>query len=319
MHFGRAAEKEKDKSMVVTLENEQLSVKVSSFGGELQSIVEKETGREYLWQGDPTFWKEKAPNLFPYIARLTDGKYTYQGKEYSMRIHGFAKYRELEVQQKENERIFSLESDEETLAQYPFRFRYEIRYRLTGSTLEITYRVENRENHTMYFGVGGHPGFQVPYLSGTTFTDYILQFPEAERPCRIQFSEDCFVTGEAPEQEMADRELKLRHPMFDNDAIVLRNAGHCVRLRPGHAWEQTASLEEKKNASAICVKFPQMNYLGLWHKPKTEAPYVCIEPWSSLPSRKGIVEDLEQQENLIFLEGGGVYENTWEISLEKLF
>ena len=48
MHFGRAAEKEKDKSMVVTLENEQLSVKVSSFGGELQSIVEKETGGEYL-------------------------------------------------------------------------------------------------------------------------------------------------------------------------------------------------------------------------------------------------------------------------------
>lgn len=304
--------------MTVNLENEQLSIKVSSFGGELQSIVEKRTGREYLWQGNPEFWKEKAPNLFPYIARLTEGKYTYQGKEYSMRIHGFAKYRELNVQQEENGLLFSLQSNEETLTQYPFRFRYEICYRLNGSALAITYHVENQDDRTMYFGVGGHPGFQVPYLNETEFTDYILQFPEAEHPCRILFSDDCFVTGEAPEQEMTDKEFQLHHSMFDNDAIVLRNAGHLVRLRPGHAWEQTASPEEKENASVICMKFPQMNYLGLWHKPKSEAPYVCIEPWSSLPSRKGIVEDLEQQENLISLKSGNIYENTWEISLEKL-
>lgn len=303
---------------IYRLENDKLCVKVSSFGGELQSLVEKQNNREYLWQGDPAIWEEKAPNLFPYIARLTDGKYTYQGKTYSMQIHGIAKYREMEVQEQPEQLIFSLESDEDTLAQYPFRFRFEIRYRLEGSTLTVTYHVENLEDHTMYFGVGGHPGFQVPYLPETGFSDYILQFPEAKEPYRVIFSDDCFVEGEAPSQELTDGELLLRHPMFDEDAIVLRNAGHCVRLRPGHAWEQAASLEERQAASAVCVTFPQMDYVGLWHMPGTEAPYICIEPWSSLPSRKGVVEDLERQENLVALEGRGVYENTWKISLKKI-
>jgi hypothetical protein len=49
------------------------------------------------------------------------------------------------------------------------------------------------------------------------------------------------------------------------------------------------------------VEFPQMPYVGFWHWPKAEVPYVCIEPWSSLPSRKDRVEDLEQQENLLSL------------------
>lgn len=144
--------------MQFTLENEELCVKISSFGGEIQSIVEKRNGREYLWQGDSKFWDEKAPNLFPYIARLTEGKYTYHGKEYSMQIHGIVKYREMEAEEKGDELIFSLQSDEETLSQYPFRFRFEIRYRLRGNALTVTCRVENQEDRTMYFGIGGHPG-----------------------------------------------------------------------------------------------------------------------------------------------------------------
>ena len=304
--------------MQFTLENEELCVKISSFGGEIQSIVEKRNGREYLWQGDSKFWDEKAPNLFPYIARLTEGKYTYHGKEYSMQIHGIVKYREMEAEEKGDELIFSLQSDEETLSKYPFRFRFEIRYRLRGNALTVTCRVENQEDRTMYFGIGGHPGFQVPYLRGTEFSDYVLQFPEAEQPFRVQFSEDCFVEGETPFTDLREGKLSLRHSLFDQDAIVLRGAGHSVRLCLGREWEQRAGKEEKREASAICVKFPQMNYVGFWHLPKSEAPYLCIEPWSSLPSRKGIVEDLERQENLLSLEGGEVYENTWEIVIEPL-
>lgn len=304
--------------MQFTLENEELCVKISSFGGEIQSIVEKRNGREYLWQGDSKFWDEKAPNLFPYIARLTEGKYTYHGKEYSMQIHGIVKCREMEAEEKGDELIFSLQSDEETLSQYPFRFRFEIRYRLRGNALTVTCRVENQEDRTMYFGIGGHPGFQVPYLRGTEFSDYVLQFPEAEQPFRVQFSEDCFVEGETPFTDLREGKLSLRHSLFDQDAIVLRGAGHSVRLCLGREWEQRAGKEEKREASAICVKFPQMNYVGFWHLPKSEAPYLCIEPWSSLPSRKGIVEDLERQENLLSLEGGEVYENTWEILIRKL-
>ena len=74
--------------MIYTLENDSLKVQVNSHGGELWSIQTKD-GVEYLWQGDETYWKDRALNLFPYIARLTEGKYMLDGKTYEMPIHGF--------------------------------------------------------------------------------------------------------------------------------------------------------------------------------------------------------------------------------------
>lgn len=58
-----------------------------------------------------------------------------------------------------------------------------------------------------------------------------------------------------------------------------------------------------------------MGYLGVWHKPHTQAPYVCLEPWVSLPSRQDVVEDLAQQSDLVWLEPGRVYENTWTVTV----
>ena len=75
--------------MIYTLENDSLKVQVNSHGGELWSIQTKD-GAEYLWQGDETYWKDRALNLFPYIARLTEGKYMLDGKTYEMPIHGLS-------------------------------------------------------------------------------------------------------------------------------------------------------------------------------------------------------------------------------------
>jgi len=58
-----------------------------------------------------------------------------------------------------------------------------------------------------------------------------------------------------------------------------------------------------------------MEYLGIWHRPFTEAPYVCIEPWTSLPARKDIVEDFSTQPTLLSLEAGKRYSNTYSIEI----
>ncbi len=78
------------------ISNEYLQIEISSRGGELQSI--RKAGREYLWQGDPRTWPDRAINIFPYVARLTDGKYLYQGKEYQLDIHGFLPYAAMQVE-----------------------------------------------------------------------------------------------------------------------------------------------------------------------------------------------------------------------------
>lgn len=79
--------------MTHTIQNGCLRVGVAEHGAELQSIRDRED-TEYLWQGDPAYWSDRAPNLFPYVARLTGGKYRLDGREYRMDIHGLAPYRD---------------------------------------------------------------------------------------------------------------------------------------------------------------------------------------------------------------------------------
>lgn len=100
--------------------------------------------------------------------------------------------------------------------------------------------------------------------------------------------------------------LNLEHTLFDNDAIVLKNMPEEIRIN------------SEKGEKEIRVAFPDMDYLGFWHWPHAEVDYMCVEPWSSLPSRKNIVEDLEKQKNLHALKSGEEYRNTWSIMLTTL-
>lgn len=118
-------------------------------------------------------------------------------------------------------------------------------------------------------------------------------------------SEDCFVLGKnEPFSLQEGRYLYLTHDLFDHDAIILTNIPEQV------------TLGSEKGNKKIIVKFAQMKYLGIWHRPGKKTNYVCIEPWSSLPSRKGIVEDIEIQPGLISLKAGDRYINTWSITIK---
>ena len=162
------------------------------------------------------------------------------------------------------------------------------------------------DEKTMYFGVGAHPGFNVPFEKNTSFEDYYMEFASAKDVKRVGFSEDCFVTGEL-EAFSLEKGVKLpvAHDMFDDDAIVLTNMASGV------------TLKAKKSNKGVRVTYPNMSYLGIWHMPKTDAPYVCIEPWSSLPSRKGMVEDIKKQSDLISLNPNCEYENQIAIEIIK--
>ena len=41
------------------LENERYIVTFVEKGGEIQSFTDKETGIQYMWQGDETYWSGK--------------------------------------------------------------------------------------------------------------------------------------------------------------------------------------------------------------------------------------------------------------------
>ena len=289
--------------MLYTIGNDVLTITVENHGAQLLSVRRDDT--EYIWQRDARFWEDCSPNLFPYIARLTDGTYSFRGQYYKMKIHGFVPYMDLELTEKTRECLtFTLTSSDLTESQYPWKFVYRITYRLEENCLHVVTEVENRDDKTMYFGVGGHPGFRIPLKDGLSYEDYYIELPEAERPVRIGFTPECYLSGEDEPFILPDRDRKripLEHSLFDQDAIVLKEAGHA------------AEVGSEKDGRRIRMNW-EHEYLGIWSKPGEEAPYVCIEPWSSLPSRDGIVEDFEQQDNLIRLESGHSRKIEWTAS-----
>lgn len=290
--------------MLHTIGNECLRVTVSEKGAELQSVLGHD-GTEYLWQGDPAYWSDRALTIFPYVARLTDGKYRMDGKTYAMQIHGFAPSSLFELEEKtETGMTLLLRSSDDTFAQYPRAFEFRVVYALVGRTLSVSYVVKNCDARRMYFGLGGHPGFNVPLETSGRFGDYRLRFAHACEPNRVGFSKDCFVNGQdVPFALEGGCVLPLRHDLFDDDAIVLRDMAREV------------TLETENGKHAVTVTYPDMPYLGIWHWPKNDAPYVCIEPWRSLPSRKDEIAVFEQQADLVHLDPGCEYRNTWKITI----
>lgn len=287
-----------------SIQNEFFHVTVSEKGAELQSVRSAD-GTEYLWQGDPAFWEDRAPTLFPYVGRLTEQTYTYQNKPYHMEIHGFAPKADFRVATLEKKRLcLELSDSADTMGQYPFRFCFTVEYALVGKRLTTTYRVKNRDSKTMYFGLGGHPGFRVPLEDGKSFDDYYLEFSQPCQPDRVQFSRECFVTGEEVPFPLEDGKiLRLHHDMFDNDAIFLKKTAKAVKL--------CCAGGER----SVTIHFPELPILGIWHMPHTAAPYVCLEPWSSLPAKHGEITDLEKQQDLVALEAGKTYETGWYLDL----
>jgi len=288
----------------IRLRNDKLGVAISPVGAELMSIRGKD-GAEYLWQGDPAFWDRRAINLFPYIARLTNETYAYEGRTYHLPIHGFLPDALTQIESRDNAAAcFLLKDTEATRAVYPFSFELRVRYALSDETVTIRFEVLNTGDREMHFGIGGHPGFLVPLEDGLAFTDYTLEFDTPCEPERVCFTDRCFTTGETEAYPLVEgRYIPLRHDLFDHDVIVLRN------------MSKTVAIKSPKGKKSVTVSFPDMPYVGFWHAVRKEAPYVCVEPWSSLPSRDGVIEDVSLQDNLIHLPAGERYVNEWSITI----
>jgi len=289
--------------MEYTLKNSKVTAVIAGMGAELRSLKSAD-GTEYLWQGDTKYWKDRAPNLFPIVGRLTQGKYTYKGKTYEMTIHGFARNSEFEVIETGNDRIvFVLNENAETFKCYPFKFRFTVTYTLTGDTLYTEYGVTNTGDSELIASAGGHPGFNVPFGGEGKFEDWYLEFEPKRDAKEIILSAACFITDDTKPFKLQDGRLPLKHSLFDNDAIVLAD------------MPETVTLKSDISKRAVKVGYPGMKYLGLWHKPKTDAPYICIEPWASLPSYDGVVCDFDTKRDMAKIKPNETYSVGYSIGI----
>ena len=289
--------------IMTTLENDFLEVNVNFKGAQLTSIRNKVTGVEHLWQADPEIWPWHAPNLFPIVGALKNDELLVDGAEYTMKRHGFARQSDFILLESDDiSAAFSLPNCEKTLQVYPYKFDFQVLYTLIENALRVTYKLINRDKKTIYFSVGGHPAFNVPFGPGENYEDYYVEFETNEKLSTHLLSADGMFTGETRPIAISNKKLRLTRDMFNNDALVLKDLKSRMLTIKSDKHDQTLSLE-----------FPHFNYLGLWAKPG--ADFLCIEPWLGCADSEGEQKDIKQKEAIQKLAVGHVFEASFYISI----
>ncbi len=273
------------------LKNDILTVTLCSHGAEIVSV--KRGDCEYIWQADPAYWTGKAPLLFPVCGRLFGFKYTYEGKTYDLGNHGFARFMEFcAVSVTDDTVVFSLKANDETRACYPFEFELVVSYTLTGDKLSSHVSIKNTGDKTLPATFGCHPGFNVP-LDGGSFEDYYLEFGKPCSPDQIEISPRGLFTGKKTAYRLQNGTvLPLSHKLFEVDGIFLSR------------MDSTVTLKSNKSTRSVTLQYPDMPYLGVWHSAKSEAPFVCIEPWCGLPGYDGEMEDINTRHDMFHILPG---------------
>lgn len=294
---------DRSEAQIVTLQNEYLRVTAKRMGAELISIKLLEDNSEYLWQGDSITWSDHAILQFPVIGNLKNDTYQYNGKEYEMMSHGFARVSDFEVIEKSDDKvIFQLKSNTSTKTLYPFDFVFRVIYRLEGKSINVSFEVLNMGIQDMYFSLGYHPGFNCPIKDMGNMEDYYLEFSEKESVNRLMMKAnliDAIQTNYLTEIDT----IQLSKSIFQEDAIILKNI------------ESTSlGLKNNLNNKSVTVTFGKIPYLGIW-SPKKFGDFVCIEPWFGIPDTKNASGNLKNKEGIIQLAPKNSFDWDFQITI----
>ncbi len=280
--------------MLHYLENKNLKIAIDTHGAELSSIFNKKENKEMLWQGDPEFWGRKSPVLFPVVGKYKNGKTTYNGKEYFLGQHGFARDSEFAlVDENENKLVFALESSEETLTKHPFKFRLICSFELKNDTIVVGWKVENTDDKTIHFSIGAHPAFYCE--KGKT----VLTMNSENLKYNL-INSDGLYTSQKYDVESS---FVLHDSIFDNDALIIENSG----------VNEISLVDEKKY---LTVKF-DTKVFGIWSPAKKNAPFVCIEPWYGRCDAEDFNGDITEREYGNSLNVGETWYKEYEIIIHE--
>ncbi len=263
--------------MTDTLQNDCLSVRISSKGAELQSVFSHTFGREYLWQAAPEAWNAHSLLLFPAAGRIDRSRILAGGQEYPLPMHGFAKDMEF-TRRERTERFLALEltDTEETRRMFPYPFRLRVEFSLEGDTLTEHFQVFNTGGEEMSFGFGAHPGFFCPIVLGESADDYVLEFDRPQSIHKIVLEPYTRLCTSGREPFLKDASLlPLSEHFFDGGPVLAEGCNA--------SWIQLRSLRSGNRIRMGMEGFP---YLTLWGVPH-KMSLICIEPWCGLSDFSG--------------------------------
>lgn len=288
-----------------TLSNKELTIRIAEHGAELSGIVANSTGKEYLWQADPAYWKRHSPVLFPIVGSVWEAEYRHEGVTYPLSQHGFARDMDFTlVEESDNEVRFLLRDTPDTLKVYPFPFNLEIGYRLEGNRIEVLWRVRNTGDKRMYFQIGAHPAFYYPnYAQDSPKRGYFAFDKPDGLIYRVLAEKGCVSDETRPVPLDGEGMLPLDIHTFDIDTFILEN-GQVKRV----------DLLDMDRRPYLSLSFTAP-LVGLWSPPRKDAPFVCIEPWYGRCDRIGYKGEYKDRDWVNRLEPGESFDASYTIEI----
>ena len=282
--------------MTTTISNSNLTAIINHLGAELISLRTKEN-KEYIWEGNPEFWGKHSPILFPIVGTLKNNSYLFNGVEYHLSRHGFARDMKFElIEIKDSSATFSIQNSKETLKTYPFEFELHIIYTIEGNSLDVQYKILNKSKTQMPFSIGAHPAFA---LSGG-FESYSIAF-EQEETLEYYLLENDLVSNTTKKLEADSKRIPLNYELFNNDALIFKSI-------------KSNSLTLLENSKPmIKVYFEDFPNLGIWTK--KNAPFLCIEPWFGYSDTEESSGTIFEKEGIQILEVNETFNSKFSIEI----
>ncbi len=288
---------------MATIENSELKLEINSLGAELFSVKSVKSGHEYLWCGDPAYWKSRSPILFPIVGAICDNTCRIDGKEYTMRQHGIARHLEFEVAKQEStEAIFTLRSSDATKLDYPYDFTLNIGYKIEGNKIIISYQVINPSDESIYFQLGAHPGFNFLNFDAEREVQGYFAFNDKaadEQLINSMLNGSGYLSDQKSTITLEDHKIAITKQLFNSDALIFEGA-----------QTHDISLLGANGEPYIRVTY-DAPVVGLWSKAHDNySPFTCIEPWygrCDVADYKGEFKDKEWMQSL---EAGASFQTT---------
>ncbi|HYW83410.1 MAG TPA: aldose 1-epimerase family protein, partial [Spirochaetia bacterium] len=189
-----------------------------------------------------------------------------------------------------------------TRESFPFDFSLSISFLLERTGLSVRYRVTNTGSPRMYFSIGSHPAFVLPF-AGDTLENYYVLFDREESTGRWFLKDNLILADKTEEVFMNSRVISLSRSLFDDGALIFK-----------HPQSREFSIRNSLSAHAITVVTESAPYLGIWAKPG--APFLCIEPWHGVADSTNASGNLAEKEGIQYLDSRGTFETGYRIEIK---
>ncbi|MCK1971874.1 aldose 1-epimerase family protein [Bacillus safensis] len=286
-----------------TIENDQLLVQIHEKGAEVREVLDKKSGRHYMWSGDPAYWGRVSPILFPIVGRLMNDQYKMDDQTFELTQHGFLRDVNFDLyEETEHTVTFQYESRSRHMKQYPYEFTARIRYELLENGLKISWEIDHDGDDTMYFSIGGHPAFRVPLVAGEQAADYSLTLTPSTEHLPVQYElRNSLVREKGKGIEIEP--IQLRPELFQHDAMIFSHINRVsLTSRAGHGVE---------------VDLTGFPFVGIWspydQEKGTMAPFVCIEPWYGIADMEGTNGQYKEKFGIQTLEQNETFHATYTV------